>query len=313
MSDDDPQVHSRSKTAPLPESTDASGATPGASPPSLATACPGAPEAPTSHPGPPLPPGHVWCPGCAGPRLPKIGYGGRISCSVCHKFVPVGDMKVARQGPNMKRREALERDLLTQFPPTNVLERTLVEHVATALERLEASRPGSLDWTRINTVVQALTAQLYERMPPVEAPHGLDAMPLSALQRAHALLTRQASGETLSEFDRGALAILEEAMHGRVRLRPDPEPPVVIHQQYVQPPTPAPAPTPSSESDEVRTQASVLASAKKAARADAQLKIDNYDVWCSIHEDAAEVQELVRQRRHKEMLATLPDGVRLRY
>ncbi len=50
---------------------------------------------------------------------------------------------------------------------------------------------------------------------------GVERMPTSALEAAHALLARLAKGETLSEREQGQLDVLRSAIHGEVALPPD--------------------------------------------------------------------------------------------
>ena len=50
----------------------------------------------------------------------------------------------------------------------------------------------------------------------------LDTVPTSALELAHALLSRQSQGEVLTEREQGQLDVLQSAMRGVIALTPDP-------------------------------------------------------------------------------------------
>jgi hypothetical protein len=101
---------------------------------------------------------------------------------------------LARRHPvNVLRRDALLADLLAQFPPTNILERSTCEHLAGTLEQLEVMKPGSPDWQRLVQTAQTLSGSLEESRsarvagtPPDDYENATDDQ---IIERLEALLT----------------------------------------------------------------------------------------------------------------------------
>ena len=81
-----------------------------------------------------------WCKGCAALVRPV----GKGRCERCHQFLRL-NFAARRHPVNLIRREALLRDILAEFPPTNILERSTAEQLAGVLEQLEVLKPGSPD------------------------------------------------------------------------------------------------------------------------------------------------------------------------
>jgi hypothetical protein len=183
--------------------------------------------APRAEPGGPLPPSPGE-PGAAPPTFCRkcqveVRPQGKGQCPRCGTFLRLNF--VARRHPvNVLRRDALLADLLRQFPPANIVERSTCEHLAATLEQLETMRPGTTEWQRLVTAAQTLGAALHDPRETRASSSfpGVERMPTSALGAARDLLTRHARGETLSEFDRGRLSVLRSALHGELVLPPDP-------------------------------------------------------------------------------------------
>ena len=57
---------------------------------------------------------------------------------------------VARRHPvNVLRRDALLAELVAEFTPATILERSNCAHLAATLEQLEVMKPGSTEWQRL--------------------------------------------------------------------------------------------------------------------------------------------------------------------
>ena len=98
-----------------------------------------------------------WCKVCKALVRPV----GKGKCERCNAFLRLNF--ASRKHPvNVLRREALLPDLLKQFPPANILERTTCERLAGAIEQLEVTKPGSPDWQRLVQTEQTLAASLHD-------------------------------------------------------------------------------------------------------------------------------------------------------
>jgi len=202
-------------------------ALPRVAPPTLAAAeaPPGANKAPTGPPGAPRPvldgePDTLpltYCRKCQVEVMPQ----GKGRCPRCQTFLRLNFS--ARKHPvNLLRRDALLAELVSEFSPATIVERSACEHLAAAYERLDSMRPGSPEWSRLVTVAQTLSATLQEARLSHEARTpihpGTNNMPTPALTLAHTLLTHLAAGKTLTEFERGQLDVLRGAMRGELVL-----------------------------------------------------------------------------------------------
>ena len=99
---------------------------------------------------------------------------GRGKCPRCGIFLRQNF--VARRHPvNVLRRDALLAELVAEFTPTTILERSNCAHLATTLEQLEVMKPGSTEWQRLVTVAQTLGLHDARSREP-RAPSTFDAM-----------------------------------------------------------------------------------------------------------------------------------------
>jgi hypothetical protein len=107
-----------------------------------------------------------FCVSCGRDVIPV----GKGACPQCHKFLPANSFP--RKHPvNVARRTAILQELNRDFPPaTNVVQRAARQQLASALERLEVTKPGTPEWQRLSAVVKDLAAQLYEQRPAPEVP-----------------------------------------------------------------------------------------------------------------------------------------------
>ncbi len=101
-----------------------------------------------------LPP--TWCKKCQADVLPE----GKGKCPRCGIFLRHNF--VARRHPiNVLRRDALLAELVAEFTPVTILERSNCAHLAATLEQLDSMKPGSTEWQRLVTVAQTLGAALH--------------------------------------------------------------------------------------------------------------------------------------------------------
>ncbi len=129
----------------------------------------------------------TWCKKCEADVLPS----GKGKCPRCGIFLRQNF--VARRHPvNVLRRDALLAELVAEFTPGTILERSNCAHLAATLEQLEVMKPGSTEWQRLVTVAQTLGATLHdERSREPRTPTTFDGMSASELaDRAEQVATR---------------------------------------------------------------------------------------------------------------------------
>ncbi len=105
--------------------------------------------------GEPEAPKRQWCKHCQA----DVPVEGRGMCSRCGRFLRLN--YVNRKHPvNMLRRDALKAEIVAEFRPSNVLERSTCEHLAATLERLENTRAGTPEYQRLVQLSQQLGESL---------------------------------------------------------------------------------------------------------------------------------------------------------
>lgn len=170
-----------------------------------------------------LPP--TWCKKCEAEVKPE----GKGVCPRCHTFLSRNF--TARKHPvNVLRRQQLLDKFVRDYRPDTQRLQSMCEQFAGVVEQLEVIKPGSPEHQRLVQLSQSLGAALEESQASREARApsdmaGIEHMPSSALHLAKEFLTRITAGETLTDFEQGALAVLHRAMDGTVLLPPDPRTP----------------------------------------------------------------------------------------
>ncbi len=142
-------------------------------------------EEPTGQPGEPdTQTAPQWCKRCKAQVIPV----GKGRCPRCNAFLRLNF--TARRHPiNVLRKDALLGQLLQQFPPTNIIDRSNSEQLAVVLEQLETMRPGTADWQRLVTVAQTLATALRDAHAPTRTSRDYGGMSVSQLAaRAEQLL-----------------------------------------------------------------------------------------------------------------------------
>ena len=192
----------------------------------------------------------VFCAHCQ----TNVDPAGKGLCPVCGRFLPDNTVSVVT-GLRSKRLakivDAYRVDLIEQLfaerggrDALDVVSRIAIENYAlvcaqhkTIEARLDQDglftqtgrRRSAFDMLKgISETIDRLRGELPPPMARTSTHTGIDAMPLSALELARDLLKRLAAGETLTDFERGQLAVLHAAMEGTVLLPPD-LPPENIH------------------------------------------------------------------------------------
>lgn len=171
----------------------------------------------------------TWCKKCEAEVKPE----GKGVCPRCHTFLSRNF--TARKHPvNKLRRQQLLDKFVRDYCPNTQRLQSMCEQFAGVVEQLEVIKPGSPEHQRLVQLSQTLGAALEEAQlsrearAPSDAP-GIASMPSSALHLAQEFLKRQVAGETLTDFEQGALAVLHRAMDGTVLLPPDPRAPEPAH------------------------------------------------------------------------------------
>jgi hypothetical protein len=128
-----------------------------------------------------------WCRKCKADVIPR----GKGLCPRCGIFLRQ-NFVARRTAVNVLRRDALLAKLLAEFPPANLLERITCERLASAMEQLEVTKPGSMDWQRLVQAEQTLSAVLQDakRARQADVPSNLQSLtPDKLVDRIAGLLT----------------------------------------------------------------------------------------------------------------------------
>jgi hypothetical protein len=203
---------------------------------------PGADEATVVQPGAPLPASCARC----GAEVPE-GVGRCPGCGTFQKDNVESVVHGLRSKKLAKIVDAYRVDLIDQLfaerggrDALDVVSRISVENYAlvcaqhkTIEARLDADglftqtgrRRSAFDMLKsISETIDRLRAELPPPITRSTTYTGVDAMPLSALERARDLLNRQIAGEPLTDRELGQLDVLMAASHGKVLLPPDESP-----------------------------------------------------------------------------------------
>lgn len=89
---------------------------------------------------------------------------GKGKCPRCGGFLRL-NFVARRHKVNVLRRDALLAELVAEFRPGNILERSACEHLSAVLEQLDSMRPGTTEWQRLVTTAQTLGTALRSTQP----------------------------------------------------------------------------------------------------------------------------------------------------
>jgi hypothetical protein len=190
---------------------------------------------------------------------------GKGRCPTCKSFLK-GNTVPVKHPANVAKRDAILADLVAEYQPSTTMERSGCELLASTLERLASTRPGSTEWSRLMNASQTLSTSLRTNAP-IEAATAYE-------------------NYTLAQLVTRAEQLLVESR--RIASRPRPAP-------FVPPP---PTPRPPSALDPPVSTETIPQCAYGCGSLEhcAKVKVENPEAWAAIHfHDPCEVARRSRE------------------